>query len=82
MFRDRDFSIAFLISLSWHLFIMFFVTIVVLPVNFPMLKASTISFLGPILEKTAFEIMIEKGIPSKQTVYQQTMPFGSVPLSH
>lgn len=75
MFRDKTFNLAFLISLSWHLFCMFCITIVILPANFPIAKASSVSFLGPILEKTAFELMLERKIPTRRTSYREPMYF-------
>jgi TonB family protein len=50
--------LAFLVSLLWHLLLVFCVTVVILPANIKIAKPSTVSFLGPILEKTAFEIML------------------------
>ena len=81
MFRDKTFNIAFLISLSWHVFCMFCFTIVVLPASFPINKISNISFLGPILEKTAFEMMLEKKIQFKRTSYKDIMNLNNVFLS-
>jgi TonB family protein len=75
MFKDRQFNKAFLISLSWHLFLLFFVTIVVLPANFKLAKTSAVSFLGPLLEKSAFEIMVEQQPQSRRTSFAQ--PFYS-----
>ena len=64
MFKNKPISAAFLISISVHLFLLFFVTIVVLPANFKIIKPSTVSFLAPILEKAAFEMMLDqKGQP-------------------
>jgi len=80
MFRDKPFNAALLISILWHIFCMFFVTIVVLPTSFPLAKVSNISFLGPILEKTAFEIMIERNVPSKHTLYGRPTRFNNMPL--
>lgn len=73
MFKDKSFNLAFLVSLSWHLFLMLFVTIVILPANFKMAKTSTVSFLGPLLEKTAFELMLEQKIPTRQVLFTQPM---------
>jgi len=75
MFRDKPFNKAFLISVAWHLFIMFGVTIVVLPVNFQLGKTSTVSFLGPILEKTAFEIMLNQKARPRKAQYRHSMHF-------
>lgn len=81
MFRDKAFNIAFLISLSWHIFCMLCFTIVILPISFPTSKLSNVSFLGPILEKTAFEMMLEKRPASKRTLYSESMPLNNIFLS-
>lgn len=73
LFRNKPFNIALLISLSWHLLCMLCITIVVLPANFQMSKTSTVSFLGPILEKTAFEMMLPKKSPSRHPLYRKHM---------
>lgn len=75
MFKDKQFNKAFLISLSWHIFLLFFVTIIVLPANFKLARTSTVSFLGPILGKTAFEMMVDQQPRLKGTSF--TQPFYS-----
>lgn len=82
MFRDKTLNVAFLISVSWHIFCMFCFTIVMLPAGFPIHKISNVSFLGPILEKTAFELMLEKKAQFKQTSYRDIMNLNNVFLSH
>jgi len=73
MFRDRPFNAAFLISLLWHLFLIFCVTIVIFPANIKIAKPSSVSFLGPILEKTAFEIMLGRKPGPNTTAYKQSV---------
>ncbi|MCX5715797.1 MAG: hypothetical protein NTV07_02840 [Candidatus Omnitrophica bacterium] len=76
MFKNKTFKLAFLISVSWHLAIMFFVTIIVVPVTFKKARTYTVSFLGPILEKTAFDMMLHKGLPAKDSaLYGQPLHF-------
>ncbi|MDD5449200.1 MAG: energy transducer TonB [Candidatus Omnitrophica bacterium] len=82
MFRDKTLSIAFLISVSWHVFFMLCFTVVVLPAGFPMHRISNVSFLGPILEKTAFELMLEKKSRFEQDPsYRDIMNLSDVSLS-
>ncbi len=66
---------ALAISLSGHLFLLFFVTIIVVPVTFQKPRVYTVSFLGPILEKTAFEIMIDKNMDSEHEASGRPMYF-------
>lgn len=80
MFRNKTFNIAFLISVSWHLVCMFCFTIVVLPIKFPMAKVSAISFLGPLLEKTAFELMLDRKAEPKKFLYGEPMRLGNTVL--
>jgi hypothetical protein len=82
MFRNRTFNIAFLISISWHLFCMFCFTIVVLPVSLPMAKVSKVSFLGPILEKTAFDLMLNKKARPRRASYTESMRLDDAFLAH
>lgn len=82
MFREKTLSAAFLISVSWHLACMFLFTIVVLPISLPMSTISNVSFLGPLLEKTAFELMLDKNARPKQAVYQEPMFFNNAFLMH
>ncbi|MBI4335803.1 MAG: TonB family protein [Candidatus Omnitrophica bacterium] len=82
MFRDRIFNTAFLISVSWHIFCMLCFTIVVLPTSLPMSKITNVSFLGPILEKTAFELMLEKKSESERVFYGGPMSAGGVIVDH
>lgn len=56
MFKDRNFNIAFSVSILWHLFWMCLVFVVILPKAKDFAKFPTISFLGPILER---EIIVE-----------------------
>lgn len=73
---------AFLVSVSWHLICMFLFTIVILPVSLPMSTISNVSFLGPLLEKTAFELMLDKNVQPKQVSYQEPMFINNAFLTH
>jgi len=69
MFKDRSFNLALAISLAGHLFLILAVTIVILPVEMDSAVYSPVSFLGPILEKTAFDILFEERSKISRTRY-------------
>ena len=75
MFRDRIFRISFLFSSAWHLFWILAVSIVIAPNVQPGDIYQEVDFLGPILEKTAFDIMTEKVTPHAETHYARTAMF-------
>ena len=56
--KRAPFITALGIAIAVHLFLIFGVTIVVVPSNIRVSRAWSVSFLGPILEKTAFEMMV------------------------
>ena len=70
MFTNKAFNITFLISLVWHLFCMSFINIVVLPGRYKTRELTSVSFLGPILERTALEIMLINKPVGVTTRYQ------------
>jgi hypothetical protein len=74
---DRNLRIAIGISLGVHIFAMSAVVIVT-PGNMDRKKGYTrVDFLGPILEKTAFDIMLESANPTVETSYSLgNLPFG------
>jgi len=76
MVKARPFTVALCISLSCHLFLMFFVTVVVVPKSFQRLRVYTVSFLGPILEKTAFELMFDEKARSENAQLRQPLDLG------
>jgi len=61
---------------------MFLFTIVILPISLPMSTISNVSFLGPLLEKTAFELMLDKNSRPKQATYREPMFFNNAFLMH
>lgn len=71
MFRDRIFSISFLISLFGHLFWMTVITVITVPTGLSLGKYTKVSFLGPILEKTAFELMLDESNARFETLYRR-----------
>ncbi len=67
---NRNLRIALLISLGAHIIAMSAVTIIA-PIEHARLHPYTrVDFLGPILKKTAFDIMLENVNPLAQTMYQ------------
>ena len=60
MFTNKIFGIAIVISSVWHLFWISAVEIVVTPTINTSSDYQEVSFLGPILEKTAFDIMSDE----------------------
>lgn len=69
MFKNRYFNISFLFSAAWHLFWLSVVYIVITPTVRLQDDFTDINFLGPILEKTAFEIMAEDSTPRTEILY-------------
>ena len=58
---DKVLLAAIIISLAWHLFWVYGVTVVVDPGKTGTVKFSKISFLGPILERGALEVRVARG---------------------
>lgn len=75
MFANRAFSIAFVISLAWHFFCMSMFNIVVLPGKYRARDLSSVSFLGPLLEKTALEIMLVNKPVAIDTRYRRDLKY-------
>lgn len=75
MFANRAFNIAFLISLAWHLFWMSAVNVVVLPGRYKARELTSVSFLGPLLEKTALDIMLVNKPVAVTTRYQHSLKY-------
>lgn len=75
MFKDRTFNLSILFSSIWHLFWISSIGIVVTPGTQPASCYQEVNFLGPILEKTAFELMVEEVTPQAETLYAKTALF-------
>ncbi|MBN1354067.1 MAG: hypothetical protein JW994_05330, partial [Candidatus Omnitrophica bacterium] len=75
MFRDRDFNMAIAFSTMWHLFWISAIGIVIPPSVQPNNVYQEVDFLGPILEKTAFDILSEKATVHTETLYAKTALF-------
>jgi len=75
MFRNKIFNRALLFSSLWHLFWIFAVIIVVTPTVQPSTIYQEVGFLGPILEKTAFDFMLEGIVPQAETLYARDVAF-------
>ena len=67
---SRNFRIALLISLGIHIFCMSIITITNPVVREKMKSYSRVNFLGPLLRKTAFDIMLENANPVVRTTYR------------
>ena len=74
MAKERNlFAVSITVSAVWHLFWMSIVGIAITP-NITMQDEFTkVTFLGPILEKTAFEMMIEESKPPAETFYRASL---------
>ncbi len=75
MFRNKEFNLSILFSSVWHLFWICVIGIVVTPSVQTSDIYQEVSFLGPILEKTAFDIMIEEVTPKAETLYARSAVF-------
>jgi len=69
MFTNRNLNISFLFSLALHLISMSGVYIIIKPTVRLQDTYTNVNFLGPILEKTAFDIMVEDAAPNVETFY-------------
>ena len=76
MFTKRLLGISILISTVWHLFWIFAIGIVVTPTVETSNLYNQVEFLGPILEKTAFDLMTEGINPQSETLYATSSLFG------
>ncbi len=75
MFTNKTFRTAFLISLIWHASCIYAVNIVVLPGRYAMRNLTSVSFLGPILEETALEIILANKPAAVTTSYQRDLKY-------
>lgn len=73
MFRDGKFNLAVVFSTVWHLFCIFAIGIVVTPSVRSNNAYQEVDFLGPILEKTAFDLMVDQAIPKSETLYSSSV---------
>jgi TonB family protein len=76
VFTKRLLGISILISTAWHLFWIFAIGIVVTPTVETTNLYNQVEFLGPILEKTAFDLMTEDINPQSETLYATSSLFG------
>lgn len=72
MFRDKAFNLSILFSSIWHLCWISFIGITITPDIQPGNFHQEVSFLGPILEKTAFDLMVEGAKPRAETLYAKS----------
>ena|GEM_PF-1220202 len=72
---DRIFNLSIIFSTVWHLFWICAIGIVVTPSVQPTGVHQEIGFLGPILEKTAFDLLTENAKPQAETLYASSALF-------
>jgi len=75
MFKNRVFNIAFLFSLTWHVVCVSAVNVVILPGKYKARDLTSVSFLGPILEETALEIMLVNKPVAIMTKYRHALKY-------
>lgn len=75
MFKDRAFNLSLLFSSAWHLFWISAICVVVTPSVQPSNLYQEVNFLGPLLEKTAFDIMVDAVKPQTETLYARSTLF-------
>ena len=75
LFSDRVFNLSIVFSTVWHLFWICAIGIVVTPSVQPTNVHQEIGFLGPILEKTAFDLLAEDVKPQAETLYVSSALF-------
>lgn len=76
MFNSRAINIALIASFVFHAALIIAVNIVVLPTKFKVRKFTSISFLGPILEKRALDIRMANKAGSAATNYESDLKGG------
>jgi len=72
MFKDRAFNLSILFSFAWHLFWICAIGIIITPTVQPSDIYPEVDFLGPILEKTAFDLMAEEATPQVEILYAKS----------
>ena len=75
MFKNRVFNAAFIFSLTWHIVCMSAVDVVILPGRYKARNLTSVSFLGPILEETALQIMLVNKPVAVTTDYQHALKY-------
>jgi len=69
VFKGSYFKVSLLFSAAWHLFWISIVYVIVTPTVTLSNPYTEVHFLGPILEKTAFEILSDIAVPPSETLY-------------
>ena len=72
MFKDRAFNLSILFSFAWHLFWICAIGIIITPTVQSSNVYQEIGFLGPILEKTAFDLMVDEVKPQAEILYAKS----------
>ena len=76
-FIDRSFFFAFLVSLLWHLFWFFSVTIVVTPPKKSLKTQPVIVSLGPVLNDAIFKTLVESRPEISKAFYRPPADFST-----
>ena len=76
-FTDRSFLFAVLVSVLWHLFWFFSVTIVVAPPRKMPHAMPNIVSLGPVLDDAIFKTLVETRPEISKAFYRQTADFST-----
>ena len=74
-FFNRSFLFAVLVSVLWHLFWFFSVSIVVTPPKKPFLAQTTTVALGPVLDDAIFKTLIDTRPEISKAFYRQPGDF-------
>ena len=73
MFKDKGFNKAIIFSAAWHLFWISVIGVAIMPSVQSSSAYQEVEFLGPILEKTAFDFMVESATPQAETLYARSV---------
>jgi len=69
MFRDKLFQNFFIFSVGWHLFWFSAIVVILAPPNLEKSQFSKVTFLGPVMEETMLEILIDNNAKYVKTFY-------------
>lgn len=69
VFDDRPLKVSLLFSFAWHLICMSVISIAVMPQGLDISNFSRVSFLGPILEETIFDMMLKGEGARAEAIY-------------
>jgi len=73
IFKVNSLKASFLFSALWHLFWISVICIAIVPTVKLQKQHVNINFLGPILEKTALDMLTEESAPHSETLYSMSL---------